>query len=154
MDARPHWLISASGCCGKEGSMIRWAALWSSCPASRLGHMVLPSVGAASMAASSLSHWQCHGDGYCPRRDGPSWPNLFLVWGLVLVRLFVCFLSRYCNLQSYNSSGYSHYPRSNFASLPQLILCSGKEVGESIETICYCRLSHSLNAFESSKYIT
>lgn len=107
--------------------------------------MVLPSVGAASMAASSLNHWQCHGDGSCPRRDGPNQPNLFLVWGSIFVGFFELVPSRFYNLQSYTLSGYCHYPRSSFPSLPQLVLCSGKEVGESIETIYYCMLSHGLS---------
>lgn len=111
-------------------------------------HMVLPSVGAASMATSSLNHWQCCRDGSGPRRNGLNWSNLFLVWGLVLPGFSVCLLSRHYNLQSYTPSGYSPYPRSSFVSLPQLVLCSGKEAGESIEAIYNCILSHSLSITE------
>lgn len=106
--------------------------------------IVLPLAGAASMAASSLNHWQCRGDGSCPRRDGPNWPNLFLVWGLVLVG-FLCIFwadTTICNPTPLQGTLTT---QDSFASLPQLVLWSGKEVGESIKTIYYCMLSHSLS---------
>lgn len=103
--------------------------------------MVLPSA----MAASALDHWRCCGDGSCPRRDGPNWPNLFLAWGLVLVGFFCACSEQILNLQFYIPKEYSHYAKSSFVSLLQLIICSGKEAGESIETVDYCMLSHSLS---------
>lgn len=43
--------------------------------------MVLSPAGASLVAASSPHHWQCLGDGFCPRKDGSNWPNLFSCLG-------------------------------------------------------------------------
>lgn len=67
-----------------------------------------------------------------------------LIWGLVLVGFLCVFWAdtTICNLTPLQGTLTT---QDSFASLPQLVLWSGKEAAESIKTIYYCMLSHSLS---------